>query len=51
MKHVLATLMIYPDLATPNRYAHGGCAVAFQYRKKSTVHLLEKGNVKTELAN
>ena len=51
MKHVLATLMIYPDLATPNRYAHGGCVVAFQYRKKSTVHLLEKGNVKTELTN
>ena len=34
--------MIYSDLATSNRYAHGGCVEAFQYRKQSTVYLLEK---------
>ena len=36
--------MTYPNLATSNWNAHGGCVEAFQYRKQSTIHLLESVN-------
>ena len=42
VEHALATLLIYPNLATSNRYAHGGCVEAFPHRNQSTLHLLGK---------